>query len=850
MAGNIEYNGEMLSLSEISRREKIPSTSLLRRYNELGNIYEAVKICKENLVKKIEYKGEQLALKTIAKIEKLSPDSLYREYENTGDIYQAVQKCIENKNKRQENIEYIEYKGEMLSIEKIAKMEALSKESLRRVYKEKKDIYEAVKICKENQQIKNGTIEYNGEYLTLAKIAVIEKIPETTLKRNYDVIGNIYETVKKCKENQQNRKGTIEYNGETLNISTIAEREHLSLNPLIKKYQELGDIYEAVKTCKQNQKIYNGTIEYNGEVLTISAIAAKEDLSISSLSNAYKKIGDIYEAINACKENKRNKNTLIEYNGKPSTISTIAKNEGLSEDSLKKAYNKIGNIYEAVETCRNNQRGRTYEFNGEKLTMAAIATKEKLGKTQLGEAYKKTGDIYEAVRICKENQNKRKESVQYVEYNGETLSIKAIAQKEGIVPSSLKKSFNKTNDIYEAVKTCKEAKTVFHGSIEYNGEMLSLKEISQRVNIPHTTLTSRYKETGNIYKAVFICQSVTAERERRKAKVDTKKYGEISYYDLSLILGIKYGELKNFLDKGYTAEQIANMNLRPTLHRSVTSRVDTKLLDGQSLREYCVENKLNYACIYRAINTYGKSLDSAVDYYKKYGQQIPSKWIYEKYGVLLKHLLLKDGIDVKNVVEYMRSDLISLDEAVEKYIVRRNAKKDGLNEEWMTELYDVLTDENIANEYDEYLKAFYVDDKEEECVIKSYDEVENFKRKELLFEISQALNEGLFKPEEEAELLKQYDIKPREIETMFLELYDRFEEPGVLRGEDMHIERTPEEMEKINGKIQKYQQMIQDRQVISVMHTSVNEKVGENQETRQELNTRLKEKEDKNKQHN
>ena len=56
--------------------------------------------------------------------------------------------------------------------------------------------------------------------------------------------------------------------------------------------------------------------------------------------------------------------------------------------------------------------------------------------------------------------------------------------------------------------------------------------------------------------------------------------------------------------------------------------------NGQTLLEYCVENSLNYTFIYRAINTYGKTLEEAVREYKEKGSKMPNKWIFEKYGVL------------------------------------------------------------------------------------------------------------------------------------------------------------------------------------------------------------------------
>ena len=90
---------------------------------------------------------------------------------------------------------------------------------------------------------------------------------------------------------------------------------------------------------------------------------------------------------------------------------------------------------------------------------------------------------------------------------------------------------------------------------------------------------------------------------------------------------------------------------------------------------------------------------------------MPNKWIFEKYGLLLRHLMTENSIDIQRIVDYMRKEQISMSEAIEKYIIRRNSKQDKLDSDWMQEVYAVLTDENMSDEYDDFKKAFYIDDK-------------------------------------------------------------------------------------------------------------------------------------------
>ena len=86
----------------------------------------------------------------------------------------------------------------------------------------------------------------------------------------------------------------------------------------------------------------------------------------------------------------------------------------------------------------------------------------------------------------------------------------------------------------------------------------------------------------------------------------------------------------------------------------------------------------------------------------------------------------------------------------------------------------VLTDENMKDEYDAFKSTFYVTDQEEECIIKSYDEVENLQRKLLLYEIAEAFKANVFEGAEKEELLKIYEVTEDEVETIFLDFYNYF----------------------------------------------------------------------------
>ena len=113
------------------------------------------------------------------------------------------------------------------------------------------------------------------------------------------------------------------------------------------------------------------------------------------------------------------------------------------------------------------------------LSMRAIALKLGVSRDTLQKHFDKFQDIYEAEKICKKIIEEKNESL--IEYNGEMLTINAIAQREGIKGDTLKKYYDKYEDIYLAVNECKELRRKLEESkIEYNGERLTITEISRK----------------------------------------------------------------------------------------------------------------------------------------------------------------------------------------------------------------------------------------------------------------------------------------------------------------------------------------------------------------------------------
>ncbi len=520
------------------------------------------------------------------------------------------------------------------------------------------------------------------------------------------------------------------------------------------------------------------------------AIAKRIGISRDTLNKHYVSTGNIYEAEKICKKIIEDKQaSLIDYNGEKLAMQTIAKKVGIKDaKTLKKYYEQTGDIYLAIEKCNESK----IEYNGELLTLDAIAKREGLKRDTLERNYNNTENIYDAVKVCLEKKKKAEEAK--VTYKGESRTITSVAKELGISKETLKKYYKKSESIEKAIEMFnKNKQEVEESKIEYKGDYKFLKAIAREEAVAETTLTRYFQKYNNIDKAVFM-----AKIQREKSKRVKIKGGNVNLYDLSIILGVKYLELINCLKNGMSIEEIKKQ--KPNNSKRMKLKQEyTILSSGQTLLEYCVENGVNYAFIYRAINTYGKTIEEAVQEYRKNGSNMPRNWVFEKYGVLLRHLMTSSNIDIQRVVDYMRKEQISMSEAIEKYVIRRNSKDNKLDSDWMQEVYGILTDENMSDEYEEFKNTFYIDETEEECIIKSQREIQALERKLLLFEIAEVIEENTFSIEELPELLQIYEVQADEVETIFLDLYSKFEK-GIILGEEQAQLKRREVLNEITRK--------------------------------------------------
>ena len=146
--------------------------------------------------------------------------------------------------------------------------------------------------------------EYNGQMLSQAEIARLEGINRQTLADWYKKTGDMSLAVAGAKKSSAQRN--ISYYDEILSLKAISEKENIKFESLKKFYEQTNDIYEAVRLTKEAQLKRNGSILYNGKMMSMSAIALETGLERHALTRYYEQTGDIYKSIELAKEAKEN----------------------------------------------------------------------------------------------------------------------------------------------------------------------------------------------------------------------------------------------------------------------------------------------------------------------------------------------------------------------------------------------------------------------------------------------------------------------------------------------------------------------------------------------------------------
>lgn len=454
------------------------------------------------------------------------------------------------------------------------------------------------------------------------------------------------------------------------------------------------------------------------------------------------------------------KGELYNYKGQLMTQADIARLEGINRTTLADWYKKTQDMVLAVEGAKKSLAQRNISYYDEVLSLKAIADKEDIKFESLKRYYDQSSDIYEAVKLAKEAQLKRNGSILY---NGKMMSMLAISVEIGLDSHALKRYYDQTNNIYEAIELAKRAKEKQHGTIEYKGLTMTITAIANLEGIKRDTLKEFYELYGDINKAVFITKK--GQLKRKEALLKGKK---ASYEELARQFNISVIELNEMINKGVSIDNIKKRS------KKGVSREEQLKYDEDSLYNYCLEHSYNYWVISYLIKTYGKTPEEAVEAYVKNGQHLPVKWIYEKYNLLFKHLTLNFGLDSNRIIKIMKDNNCGIEEAIKKLIFVSKNSHNGFNAteiSWMEELYDFIKD-IPTEDYPQVKNTFYITDREEQFINEKSVLIDRISRQLLLYEFAAIIDEWPI--EETVEMMDLYNLTDKEKECTILDLYSPF----------------------------------------------------------------------------
>lgn len=446
------------------------------------------------------------------------------------------------------------------------------------------------------------------------------------------------------------------------------------------------------------------------------------------------------------------------YNGEMLTKTEIARKVGVSDVTLSNKLKQTGNIDEAIRLALAGKQkfyGEMVEYNGEMLTIPAVARLNSITSVTLKKYYEEKGNIYEALKIAKEASAKHKMKIIY---RGKQTTITALAKMKNVNPDSLRNAINQTDSLDAAIDLCLKRKEKI--LIEFKGREQTFTEIARCEDVAINTLKRYYALYGDIYKAVAISKFV--KRKDKKIIIDGV---ESDAETLSKSLNCSFNELIDISE----GKKLDNKKEQQFI------MID----ENKTLRKYCLEKSYNYSVIMYLITNHGKSVKEAISEYLQNGQKLPMHYVYEKFGILFRHLMLRYNIDCYKVIKIMKNDDCLLEEALKKYIFISDNSSDFRNHnliEWLMEVYEEIN-YNKNESIEDIKNKFYLTKEELDFIEEKTKRIEFIKRQLLLFEFSQVID--LWPKEEVLEMLNLYGISQDELKTIILDLYYPFTD-GVI----------------------------------------------------------------------
>ena len=220
---------------------------------------------------------------------------------------------------------------------------------------------------------------------------------------------------------------------------------------------------------------------------------------------------------------------------------------------------------------------------------------------------------------------------------------------------------------------------------EGRGIFDSKEKLAERKNTLFTIEKYTNLFHGDSIKASRVVSCLTNLREKRRKS----RREEVSVEEILKNFEVDFETLKSYLER--TKDKESKNNSR--------QKQSPLVYQGKTLKAFCLENGYNYEVVSRAVRLHDfceyDSLEQLINRslidYLHHGQKEPSTWVYEKYGHLVKHMLLELGLDSNRILQDMSKRVITLEEAIRHQIFLQTRER--REDDWLEELYNYLIEE-------------------------------------------------------------------------------------------------------------------------------------------------------------
>ena len=317
--------------------------------------------------------------------------------------------------------------------------------------------------------------------------------------------------------------------------------------------------YQGEELWSTKRSTGKGTtrVDYYGKQVTFAELSALTGISENTLRYRYDK-GYRGEKLWSTKRlpTKRTAKIYIDYHGKQVTFPELSTLTGISENNLRQRYylGYRGEKLWSPERFTNNGKCTIcVDYYGDQVTIPELSSITGINDTTLRYRYDK-GYRGEELWTGKIKQYKRKISKKakiYVEYDGEKVSLYELSKKTGIDYVTLWKRYSKGASGSQLFQKSMGNEIL----VDYEGEKINLKELSSRTGICYTTLHRRYRN-GDRGKELW---------RNLQSEMEIDYQGKIvTLNELSKITNISYDTLLHRYSNGDRGEDL----WRPIYKRS------------------------------------------------------------------------------------------------------------------------------------------------------------------------------------------------------------------------------------------------------------------------------------------